>query len=129
MSGIHALIGINAAPPAAPLVAGSDPGDVSGFTFGAGPVNTGATTCLPGGGYPPYTYAWTKIGTSFSLAANTPTAATTYFTGTTTYGGYEVAVFKCTVTDNIGQTAEAFVNVSIADISGGGGGGSGPIWN
>lgn len=75
---------------------------------------TGTSTVSASGGEAPYTYGWTWSSGGSGIAINSPSAAATSFTAAnmnlgTTYSGVAV----CTVTDNLGQTAQATVSVSI----------------
>jgi hypothetical protein len=78
---------------------------------------TGSITVTPAGGTAPYTYAWTKVSGA-TITADSSTAATTTFTATSlTSGETRVAIFRCTVTDNVAATATADVTVTIARVS------------
>ena len=77
-------------------------------------ITTSSTTVTPTGGTSPYTYSWSRISGSTLITADSPTAATTTFTGTglasnNTY----TAVFRCTVTDNVAATKTVDVSISI----------------
>lgn len=70
-------------------------------------TTTSVATATPSGGVAPYTYSWTAVssttGTAYPL---NPTNASTYFRDSLPYSPFECdAVFKCTVTDAVGQTA------------------------
>lgn len=74
--------------------------------------NSPAVTATPTGGVPPYTYAWTQVGTSAgpgTLIANSPSAATTTFKETPNGGA--VATWRCTITDHLGNTHAPNCNV------------------
>lgn len=80
----------------------------------AASITTVSTTVTATGGTSPYTYAWTRISGSTSITANSASAATTTFTGSSLASGttYD-AVFRCTVTDNVAATKTVDVTVSI----------------
>lgn len=84
---------------------------------GAGPSQTtNSVTVTPSGGTAPYSYAWAK-DSGDTISANSPTAATTSFTGSTADGETASAVFTCTVTDNVGAKAYTSVVVTLTDTS------------
>jgi hypothetical protein len=81
-------------------------------------LTTASTTVTPTGGISPYTYAWTRISGSTSIAANSASSATTTFTGTSLASGTTYnAVFRCTVTDNVAATKTVDVNVEIIRLA------------
>lgn len=79
-------------------------------------TTTSQSTATPSGGVAPYTYSWAAVssttGTAYALS---PAAATTYFRDTLPYSPSECdAVFRCTVTDAVGQIAvSSNVNVNL----------------
>lgn len=86
------------------------PDIVSGSTVGTGTVTTDAATATGAGGTAPYTYAWTLIThSSVTLpTADTPSADTTTFTQTgIAPSTTEDATWKCTITDDNGNTADS----------------------
>lgn len=89
------------------------PSSVSKTDTGAS-ITTASTTVTATGGTSPYTYSWARTSGSSLIAADSASAATTTFTGTTLVSGstYD-AVFTCTVTDNVSATATTTVSVSI----------------
>ena len=77
-------------------------------------ITTASTTVTASGGTSPYTYAWTRNSGSTAISANSASAATTTFTGSSLASGTTYsAVFRCTVTDNAAATKTVDVNVSI----------------
>lgn len=63
-------------------------------------VTTGTCTVTVTGGVGPFTYAWTIVSGDPSFTPNSPTSASTTFTGTTTDPGVPTfATYKCVVTD------------------------------
>jgi hypothetical protein len=86
------------------------PGIVSGSTVGTGTVTTNAATAVGAGGTAPYTYAWTLLSHSAVTppTADTPSADDTTFTQTGIMPSTaEDATWKCTVTDDNGNTADS----------------------
>ena len=84
---------------------------------------TSSTTVTPVGGVSTYSYSWARISGSALISANSPTAATTTFTGTgLNEGDFITAQFRCTVTDSSSpqKTATADVWVTIERPDGGG---------
>jgi hypothetical protein len=91
---------------------------VFGSRLGTGSVTTNSVTVTESGGTGPYTYAWAYVSGDAGFSANSPTAATTTFTGSiTALGQDKIAVWRCTVTDSLLATASVTVGVSIAEIS------------
>jgi hypothetical protein len=67
-------------------------------------VQTNLVSCNASGGVSPYDYSWTRVSGSSAITATAPTSASTRFKSTTVpAGGSQSAVFKCTVTDDLGQ--------------------------
>jgi len=95
------------------LAASSDPSSLSKTDSGAS-ITSANTTVTATGGTSPYTYSWARTSGSALISANSASAATTSFTGTTLASGttYE-ALFTCTVTDNVAATATTTVTVSL----------------
>jgi len=95
------------------LAASSNPSSLSKTDSGAS-ITSANTTVTATGGTTPYTYSWVRTSGSSLISANSASAATTSFTGTTLASGttYE-ALFTCTVTDNVAATATATVTVSL----------------
>ena len=85
---------------------------VSGSVPGIGVVTTDSVTAVVDEGTAPYTYAWSKVsGSTFNIGS--PAAATTNFNiNTTTPDTTLTAIYKCTVTDNVGRTMDLNINVS-----------------
>lgn len=89
----------------------------------AGPATRNLTTptltAVASGGSGGYTYAWARISGDTSIAADSPTATATTFTGTAVPVGNQVsAVFRLTATDSGARSATADVTVSISYESG-----------
>lgn len=90
------------------LTAAASPTSVNGSNFGPDPsgiVSSDPSTATPTGGTAPYTYLWTQVSGTAGIDPNTPTLAETQFTDSACSGLSE-GVFKCTVTDNNGATAD-----------------------
>lgn len=79
------------------------------------PLTTDATTVTPSGGTGPYTYAWTLVSGD-TLTINSPTAATTTFTGTPAYNSNLSGVYRCTVTDSLAATASITVSATVFHV-------------
>ncbi len=95
------------------LLATVNPSSVS-KTDPAASITTAGVTVTATGGTSPYTYAWTRQSGSTNIAADSASAATTTFTGTSLVSGTTYnAVFRCTVTDNAAATATVDVSVTI----------------
>ena len=63
-------------------------------------TETHTLTATPSGGTTPYTYAWTKVSGSGSITGSTTTSSTTVSMLSNSSGTY-----RCTVTDNVSDTA------------------------
>jgi hypothetical protein len=121
---------------ASSLAGSASPSSVAG-TSATTTVTSASTTVTATGGTAPYTYAWTVIAydNATSPTVTSAAAATTTFQQTNVGAG-EVyyATFRCTITDNVGNTAKVDVTGSFLSPGGGGGGsgsggGSGHGWN
>lgn len=92
-----------------PLSITVTPSSVSGYgSSGAvASITTGTATAAGSSGSPPYTYAWTQVGTSGVVwTINAPTSASTTFTAASVgAGAVETATFQCAATDATGNTA------------------------
>ena len=76
-----------------------------------------SSTCTPSGGYSPFTYSWARVsGDTFMITS--PTSATTSFAYSTALypGEGKTGVYRCTVTDSVGQIATADITVTITVI-------------
>lgn len=103
------------------LAASVSPAYASSTSSGSGSKTTGSVVVTPSGGVGPYTYAWAKKSGE-DIPPNSPSAATTTFTGTVSPSEFKSAVYTCTVTDSTGGTplqAKTDVSVTIGDISSG----------
>jgi hypothetical protein len=103
---------------AAALSASVSPTSVSGSGSTATITSTATATASASGGSGPFSYSWTKVSGG-AITPATPGSATTKFTATgTTAGESRTAVFKCTITDSVGQTAvTANVTVTITSTA------------
>lgn len=96
----------------------ADSGDCIGSVFASEPaplftsVTSDSVTMTPTGGTAPYTHAWTLVSGSSAVLVDSPTSATTTFTGNVAKNGPgKSAVYRDTVTDALGATANATVSV------------------
>ena len=80
---------------------------LSGFSYAPGTAQTSkSVVCTASGGTPPYTYAWTQVG-STDIYATASTSATTYF-GVFSASPTDVEdSFVCTVTDSAAASADS----------------------
>lgn len=100
------------------LSSGGDAGGTAGIsvypesTYGIGNRSSSSTiTSKPvsvsvSGGVPPYTYNWVYVSGD-ALTITDPTASVTSFSASVVAGGFKSAVFKCTVTDAAGVSADS----------------------
>jgi len=80
--------------------------------------STGSTTVTAANGVPPYTYSWAWQTGGSGISINSPSSAATSFTGTgLTPATNKSGTAVCTVTDSIGQHAQATCSVSITRVS------------
>lgn len=97
---------------AGPLSLSVSPEEVTGQEFSGAPayVTSSNATATPSGGQGPYTYSWAMLtGTGFTI--NTPTKASTSFSGTVNSPGAKLGTARCTCTDVFGTTATADVSI------------------
>jgi hypothetical protein len=84
----------------------------SAYGVGTGTPNTNNVTAGVSGGTAPYTYSWTRLsGDIFTVSA--ATSATTRFSISVGINDIKTAVYKCTVTDNLGVTGFDTVGVEV----------------
>lgn len=99
------------------LSATMSPASVTGFGEPASisapaSVTTSTASLVKGGGFSPYTYAWTHISGD-TATINSPSSASTTFTAIVTLAEGELqGVFRCTVTDALGATASDTVTAT-----------------
>lgn len=101
---------------APPMTLAITPSGVEGSDSQAFPVfvTSDTATATPTGGVGPYTYAWSIASPIF---AQTPSAASTAFSGTVSPGSPLSGTATCTATDSLGTTASATVVVTLRNIS------------
>lgn len=69
-------------------------------------------TAVPAGGLPPYSYSWAHLsGDTFTVSH--PTNAGTYFSHLFTSYGTRAGTYRITVTDSVGSTATADLQIQI----------------
>lgn len=88
------------------------------YVSGTLTLTTTACVASPSGGVATYTYLWTRVSGSSSINITSATSASTTFSSAFTGGGQlRSAVFKCTIQDSAGQTADtATVSVTIQSL-------------
>ena len=92
-----------------PLTVTFDKSSVYGA--GATPVTTESITATAAGGSGTgYTYAWTAVSGDTTITANTASAATTTFNGTTSN---DERIFKCVVDDSVGGGPTDSSNITV----------------
>ena len=109
--------------PVGPLTVSASPSDVTGTEFRSEPgapsgvpVTSDPCTATASGGSGAKTFAWTKISGSAVIVADSPTSATTTFSGNVLKNAIPSAVFRVTVTDSTGS-ATADVTVSLESVA------------
>jgi hypothetical protein len=113
MSGIQlALLGFRGVPPSvsAPDALGSGAG------FGSCGVVTASTTATATGGVPGYTYLWEHISGD-TPAINNPNIASPTWIGTACDGYPNESTWQVTVTDSVGSTGTATIDVILVWIN------------
>lgn len=80
-------------------------------------ITTGVAVATPNGGIGPYSYSWSKVSGS-TVTVNAPANASTTFTAKVLPGDVVNALYRCTATDSLGQTASGNVSITITNISG-----------
>jgi len=97
------------AAPADPLALDISPTSLNKFGVSC-PITTAAATGNATGGTPPYSFAWSHVsGDVYTI--NSPTSDVTTFTRTADGGGS--GTYKCVVTDDVSDTAEDSLVVSM----------------
>lgn len=84
----------------------------SAYGLGTGTPSTNNVTAAVSGGTAPYTYSWTRVSGDVFTTSN-PTAATTHWSIAVGINDIKTAVYKCTVTDNLGVTGFDTVGVEV----------------
>ena len=100
-------------PTAVSLSATNSPSSVSGSGIGGALSNQ--TTCTASGGVAPYTYVWTFVSGDALIICDNLTGNTTDFHTSGTAGTF-VAVWRCTVTDNVSTQAISTPDVTVTLI-------------
>lgn len=104
--------------PPSPFSVSINPFNAYGDRLGRGSVTTDAVTATVTGGTGPFTYAWAYVsGDSFTI--NSPTSATTTYTGSiTVLGQSKYGVYRCTVTDTFDASTSSYTaGASISELS------------
>lgn len=103
-------------PATASLRASTSVGSVSGGRYGVGSASTGSVTASATGGTGSLSYSWVA---GSGITANSPTSASTTFTGTLTFAGQDLDTFAiCTITDSgSGLQTQIIVQVIISEYS------------
>lgn len=99
-----------------PVMANVSPANATAITSGAGTGTTNTVTVTATGGVGAFTYSWARVsGDVLTITASS--SAATAFSGNPGLGGELGGTYRCTVTDAIGSTATADVDVVIYDGS------------
>lgn len=80
-------------------------------------VTTDSVAVSPTGGLAPYTYSWARVSGSYG-SANSPTSATTSFSGSIPTGTEQFSTFRCTVTDSLGTSVTVDVVAQFIEYGG-----------
>lgn len=80
-----------------------------------GSQTTNSVTVTPSGGTAPYTYAWAFVDGDAGISINSPTSATTSFSGDPV-GTALAATYRCTVTDSAGSPLTATFTIAVSII-------------
>lgn len=89
-----------------PLLFNIVPTMITGSRSGLGSCTTPSATTTISGGVAPYSHSWTFTSGDTGFTANSSTSSITNFTTVlSNFGELQSAVWKCTVTDALGQTA------------------------
>ena len=92
-----------------PLSVTITPSQANGSDFGTGFVVTSLVTAIPEGGRGPFSYEWSFVS-GFQGAITSPLTSSTAFSLFLPQGANASAVYRCTVTDNLGSVASADVS-------------------
>jgi hypothetical protein len=74
---------------------------------GTGTLTTNSVTCSATGGIPAYTFAWSFQSGGVGITINSPSSATTTFTGFVTSPHVLSGTAQCLATDSIGVVSNA----------------------
>lgn len=101
MTGIVTLISV-----ATPLFSATlSPTSVSDSRVGFGSIYTPTVICTAVNGAGTMTYTWTRVSGDASVFPNNPYSYATQFTGFGTTGDNRTTVYRCVVTDSLGNFA------------------------
>ena len=91
-----------------PLSVTVSPVQAAAFTLGAGYALTQLITAIPTGGRGPFLYQWSFVSGIQGIITS-PATPTTAFSLFLSEGASASAVYRCTITDNLGSVATANV--------------------
>lgn len=82
----------------------------------AGGLTSSNVTCSTTGGVDPLTFAWLKISGD-AIGVDNPTEQTTTFNASGSAGQQLIAVYRCTVTDDVAAERSADITVRFTFIN------------
>ncbi|MCW2405028.1 hypothetical protein M2336_001657 [Sphingobium sp. B1D7B] len=102
---------------ASPLSAAISPSSVIGAAPRPEPSTaiTGPVVCIPTGGASPFTYVWSRVSGDIFTIQNAGTATVRFSRANVAATELFQGLYRCTVTDAVGQTASADVNVQLTN--------------
>ena len=103
---------VSFAPPMSVSANNTDGGSAGSF------ITSAPSTATPTGGTAPYSYAWSIL--SGAAAINSPTSASTTFSGNAFPGAPSVSTAQVIVTDAHGDTASITITVTLINDGSGG---------
>jgi len=113
---LASIAGATTTPGSSPLFVSVNPTSANGTSTGGGDCTSNFLTVSVSGGIGPYTYAWTKVSGD-TMSTSDHDGPVTSFTATLTINQSKYAVYRCTVTDSVGNVNSVDASILLFDIT------------